>query len=90
MPETPRSPHPDNDLIDQVDEFPTPSQSGAAGGELAREIANRDEDKTALGGDPQPTAVHKGDKPDAGDEPSLPNRDGGGRPRPDRVPPRRS
>lgn len=60
--------------LDRDDDLPTPSQSGSSGGELAREIGQRDEDKSALGGDPQPTAVRKGDKPNDGDAPNLPNR----------------
>lgn len=84
MTDTPRAPHPDNDLIDQADEFDTPSQSGSSGGDLAREIGQRDEARTALedageGRDPTVTAVHKGDKPHGGDAPNLPNREGGGK-----------
>ena len=72
---------PDNDdqLIDDADRLPTPSHGGSSGGTLQREIGARDEDKTALGGDPTPTSVHKGDHPNGGDAPNLPNRDGGGR-----------
>lgn len=62
---------------------PTPSQSGASGGELAREVGQRDEAKAAEeeageGRDPTVTAVRKGDKPECGDAPNLPQRDGGG------------
>lgn len=56
------------------DDFPTPSQGGSSGGDLQREIGSIDEEKTATGGDPQPTSVHKGQKPHGGDEPNLPNR----------------
>jgi hypothetical protein len=63
----------DNELIDELTEDPTPSQSNASGGELAREIAQRDELQSAEG-DPSITRVHKSDKPGEGDEPTLPNR----------------
>ena len=72
------SPRDDGELIDSADDLPTPSQGGTSGGGMQREIGARDEDKTALGGDPTPTSVHKGDRPDQGDEPTLPNRTGGG------------
>ena len=93
MTDTKRDPHADNDLIDEAGDLPTPSQGGSSGGELAREIGQRDEDNSALGGagegrDPTVTAVRKGDKPAEGDATNLPNRDGGGRP--DRAPPRRT
>ncbi|HET9355227.1 MAG TPA: hypothetical protein VFO42_03570 [Sphingomicrobium sp.] len=73
-----RRPHADNDLIDELTEVSTPSQSGASGGAIQRDIAGRDDFATATGADPQPTSVHKSDKPDGGDAPNLPNRDGGG------------
>ena len=66
----------------------TPSHSGTSGGSMQREIGARDEEATATGADPQPTSVHKSDKPDGGDAPNLPNRDGGAQA--DRVPPRRT
>ncbi|MGH6730031.1 MAG: hypothetical protein ACREBK_07740 [Sphingomicrobium sp.] len=93
MTPTPREPHADNDIIDEAEELPTPSQGGSSGGELAREIGQRDEDKSALGDagkgrDPQVTAVRKGDKPAEGDATNLPNRTGGSQP--DRAPPRRT
>lgn len=77
MTDTPRDPHSDNDLIDQAEDLPTPSQGGSSRGDLQREIGARDEGKGALGGEPQPTSVHKGDKANDGDSPTLPNRDGG-------------
>ena len=43
-------------------ELPTPSQSGSGGGALATDIGSEDEDKTALGGDPEPTRATKADK----------------------------
>jgi hypothetical protein len=66
----------DNDLIDALTEDPTPSQGSASGGDLAREIGQRDEFASAKGDDPSITRVHKGDKARQGDEPTLPNRDG--------------
>lgn len=61
----------DKDRRDDSDlhaEPAAPGQSGAAGGETARDVGSRDEEKTAMGGDPQPTRVTKGDKiqPDTG------------------------
>lgn len=75
------------------EEVPTPSQSGSSGGELAKEIGQRDEEKSIFGDagegrNPQVTSVHKGDKANKGDEPNLPNRTGGGTP--DRAEPKRS
>ena len=64
----------DNDLIDERTELPTPGQGNASGGDLAREIGQRDELQSADGEDPSITRVHKGDKPAEGDEPTLPNR----------------
>jgi len=64
----------DNDLIDELTDLPTPSQGGASGGDLAREIAQRDEFASAEGEDPHITRVQKGDKPRQGDSPTLPNR----------------
>lgn len=64
----------DNAIIDEQTELPTPGQSSAGGGDLAREIGQRDELQSAGGGDPSVTRVQKGDKPRQGDEPSLPNR----------------
>ena len=89
MMETPRQPHADNDVIDEADELPTPSQSGSSGGRIEREIGALDEEKSATGADPQPTSVHKGMRPDQGDEPTLPNRTGSGEGR-DKAPPRRT
>lgn len=85
-----RDPHSDNDIIDEMDDLATPTQSGASGGAIQREIASRDDAATATGGDPQPTSVHKGDRANQGDEPNLPNREGGGDSVSDRAPPRRT
>ena len=45
-----------------------PGQGSAAGGNTARDVGSRDEEKTARGGDPEPTRVTKQDKvqPDTG------------------------
>ena len=67
-------PRDDNELIDELTEDPTPSQGSASGGDLAREIGQRDEMASAEGEDPSITRVQKGDKPRQGDAPSLPNR----------------
>ena len=64
----------DNDLIDELTELPTPGQGNASGGDLAREIAQRDELQSAEGEDSSITRVQKGDKPRQGDAPTLPNR----------------
>jgi hypothetical protein len=47
----------------------------SAGGDLQREIGSIDEEKSAIG-EGGPTSVHKGQRPDDGDEPNLPNQDG--------------
>jgi len=47
---------------DLWDEPPAPSQSGSGGGGLATEIGSKDDERGALGGDPEPTRVHKGDR----------------------------
>ena len=64
----------DNELIDELTEDETPSQGGSTGGDLAREIAQRDDMQSAEGEDPSITRVQKGDKPRQGDAPTLPNR----------------
>lgn len=82
-----RDPHADNDLIE--DDLPTPSQGGTSGGGMQREIGSADDEKTATGADPQPTSVHKSQKPHGGDEPNLPNRQQT-RDSQDKAPPRRT
>lgn len=78
QPDIPRDPHADNELINRLDEFDTPSQSRTSGGRIAREVGKRDEEKNAFNGrDPLPTSVHKGDHPDGGDESSY-GEDGSG------------
>ena len=89
MTDTKRDPHSDNDVIDEADDLPTPSQGGTSGGRIEREIGALDEEATATGADPQPTSVHKGMKPDSGDEPTLPNRQQT-REGQDKAPPRRT
>jgi hypothetical protein len=64
----------DNELIGELTEDKTPSQSGTSGGDLAREIGQRDEAQSAEGEAPGITRVQKGDKPRQGDAPNLPNR----------------
>jgi hypothetical protein len=49
----------DADLHDEVE---TPTQSGNGGGTLATEIGSRNEEKSALGGDPEQTRATKDDK----------------------------
>lgn len=56
----------DNAVIDRETALPTPSQGGSSGGDLAREIGQRDEDKTATGESAELTRVHKSDKPNDG------------------------
>jgi len=53
---------------DLHDEPAAPGQAGAAGGGTARDVGSRDEEKAAMGGDPEPTRVTKEDKvqPDTG------------------------
>jgi hypothetical protein len=65
-------PRSDNDLIDEAEDLPTPSHQGSAGGDLARTVGKRDEEKTATGADPEPTNVDKKDKPEGGDLPTPP------------------
>ena len=38
-----QSKHPDNELIDEMTEYPTPSQQSAAGGEVNRQVGSRGE-----------------------------------------------
>jgi hypothetical protein len=64
----------DNDLIEDAEELAGGAQSGSAGGNLAREVGQRDEEKTARGGDPEPTQVNKSDKADDGDMTTPPQR----------------
>jgi len=77
----------DETLADEAEaegtDVPTPGQSGTSGGNLAREVGQRDEYKASEedagdGRDPSVTRVHKSDKPRGGDAQNLPNRTGGG------------
>lgn len=73
-------PHAQDDAEHQTDpaiaaaeaDPPTPSAQGSAGGAMARTVGQRDELKTAEGGDPLPTSVDARDKPEGGDRPTLP------------------
>lgn len=66
---TPRDPHADNDLID-AELSEAGAQSGRSGGRVADAVAARDEEKSALGGDPEPTRDTKRDKL----QPEIPTR----------------
>ena len=50
------------DGADLHDDPPAPGQGSAAGGDLSRDVGSRDEEKSARGGDPEPTRVTKQDK----------------------------
>jgi hypothetical protein len=52
----PRDPHSDTDMIEDIISDATPGQSDSSGGQLAHEVASRDE------GDPEPTRAGKGGK----------------------------
>ncbi len=67
----------DSEIIDRETSLPTPSQGGSSGGDLAREIGQRDENKTATGESDQLTQVNKSDKPNDGNESGPGKRDGG-------------
>ena len=67
----------DSEIIDRETELPTPSQGGSSGGDLAREIGQRDEDKTATGESDEITRVLKSDKSAEGAKTGEGKRDGG-------------
>ena len=69
-----RTRHDDHDLIEQATELKTPAHGGSSGGNLARDVGERDEYASATGEEPGVTRVRKSDKPDGGDAPNLPNR----------------
>jgi membrane-associated phospholipid phosphatase len=73
MTATPRDPA-EQALIEDTENEPTPSQSGGSGDGMARDVGARDELARGTGKDTGVTRVHKGNKPDEGDEPNLPNR----------------
>jgi len=73
MTPTPRDPA-EQALIEDAENEPTPSHSGGSGGGVARNVGSRDELARGTGKDGGVTRVHKGDKPDGGAEPKLPNR----------------
>jgi len=52
--------HDDHELIDQAER--APSQQGSNGGNVATDVATRDEEKTTTGGDGGVTNVHKSAK----------------------------
>lgn len=47
-----QSPHPDNELIDEASELPTPRQGGSSGGDVSRQVGTRAELHAATGKDP--------------------------------------
>jgi hypothetical protein len=65
-----RSPARTRDDSDLRDEPTAPEQGGSSGGGLATGIGSRDEEKSALGGDPEPTRATKQDKV----QPDIPTR----------------
>jgi len=73
MTPTPRDPA-EQALIEDAENEPTPSHSGGSGGGMARDVGSRDELVHGTGKDGGVTRVHKGDKPNGGDMPNLPNR----------------
>lgn len=63
----------DSDLIDDMEG--APRFGGASGGNLQRDIATQAEEEHLIGGKTGVTRVRAEDKPEDGDEPTLPNRD---------------
>ncbi|MCW6533597.1 hypothetical protein [Sphingomonas lycopersici] len=61
MPDRPKDSHARSDA-DLRDREKTPTQSGSAGGEVARDVGSRDEERSAKGTDPEMTRVQKKDK----------------------------
>ena len=57
-------------VIDESQDTKSARQGSGGGGEMAQEIGQRDELKTATGADPLPTSVDKRDKPEDGDLPT--------------------
>lgn len=64
----------DNAIVDEAEDLPVPSHQGSGGGDMARKVGQRDELKTATGGDPLPTSVDGRDKAEDGDRPTPPQR----------------
>ena len=56
MPER-QSRHPDNDLIEEMTEFPTPSQGSSSGGEVNRRVGKRGEEARATDPEHQESVV---------------------------------
>lgn len=66
---------PDRDDRDSPDEVErAPGQQGVSGGNLQRDNASRAEEEHEVDDKTGVTRVRKGDKPDHGDLPTLPNR----------------
>ena len=63
--------HDDSDIIDRMED--APSQGSASGHNISRDIGSRDEVKQEVG-EGGVTRVHKDDKANDGDVPTLPNR----------------
>lgn len=61
--------HDDSDLIDSMED--APSQGGASGGNLQRDIASRAEQQHDVGGKPGVTRVQDKDKPEEADLPRF-------------------
>jgi len=62
---TKRDPHPDNELIDRLqEEGPMPSQSGSAGGQINRDIGTRAEMHRATDDPADTERPHAQDHPD--------------------------
>jgi hypothetical protein len=62
----------DSELIDEMED--APSQSGASGGNLQRNIASQAEEEHEVEGKPGVTRVRGEDKAEKGDVPTLPKR----------------
>lgn len=62
----------DNALIEDAQKLPVPSHQGSGGGNMARKVGMRDEEKTATGADPALTKVRGRDQPKGGDRPTPP------------------
>ena len=71
-----REPTAESDIHEaQRDTLPG-ATGGSSGGRLQVEIGAEADEIEAVEGRPRPVSVHKGDKPDGGDAPNLPNRQG--------------
>lgn len=61
---TKRQAHPDNELIDEAGDLPTPHQGGSSGGGTNRLVGSRAELKHAKGDEPRVERVTGKDDPD--------------------------